>query len=222
MKFTSFRDLSRHPRMRLLLAQRETKAKRSHAAAPSEDDLFHQAMRGVTPLSQSGPQVPKSPPPAPKERRRKAFADLLAENGDFDVELTHEYLHGKVHDLDPRVFRQLRSGQMSIEAHLDLHGMNRRQAKLAVAEFLRACFLQGMRCVLLVPGRGKNSEGGTSVLREELSLWLTQAPLKRIVLCFATAQPRHGGAGAVYVLLRQLRKGRGKIIWDELLLDVDG
>ena len=143
MKFTSFRDLSRHPRMRLLLAQRETKAKRSHAAAPSEDDLFHQAMRGVTPLSQSGPQVPKSPPPAPKERRRKAFADLLAENGDFDVELTHEYLHGKVHDLDPRVFRQLRSGQMSIEAHLDLHGMNRRQAKLAVAEFLRACFLQG-------------------------------------------------------------------------------
>jgi hypothetical protein len=32
----------------------------------------------------------------------------------------------------------------------------------------------------------------------------------------------HGGAGAVYVLLRQLRKGRGKIIWDELLLDVDG
>ena len=198
MKFTSFRDLCRHPQLRLRLAQR--KAKRSRAAI-SEEDLFHQAMHGVTPLSQSGPQIPKSPAPVPKERRRKAFADLLAENSDFDIELTHEYLHGKAHDLDPRIFQQLRSGQMSIEAHLDLHGM---------------------RCVLVVPGRGKNSEGGASVLREELSLWLTQAPLKRIVLCFATAQPRHGGAGAVYVLLRQLRKGKGKIIWDELLRDVDG
>ncbi len=221
MKLKSLRDLPKHPHVRLLLAKRQHPEPRS-VARPSEEELFHQAMRGVTPLSQSGPQVPKTPPPAPKERRTKAFADLLAECEDFDIELSREYLRGQVRDLDPRIFQQLRSGQMSIEAHLDLHGMNRRQARLAVAEFLRSCFLQGMRCVLLIPGRGKNSEGGAGILREELSLWLTQAPLKRVVLCFATAQPRHGGAGAVYVLLRQLRKGKGKIIWDELLVDLDG
>lgn len=222
MKLTSLRDLPRHPQVRRMLAKRQAAPRPAPASGLSEEDLFHQAMRGVKPLATGGPQVPKAPPPAPKERRAKAFADLLAECGDFDIELSREYLHGRVRDLDPRIFQRLRAGQMSVEAHLDLHGMNRRQARLAVAEFVRSCFLQGMRCVLLVPGRGKNSEGGTGVLREELSLWLTQAPLKRVVLCFATAQPRHGGAGAVYVLLRQLRKGTGRIIWDELLADLDG
>jgi DNA-nicking Smr family endonuclease len=219
MKLTALRDLPRHPRVRQMVAQRTAKPAPS---SPSEEDLFHHAMRGVTPIPQKGPDIPASPPSVPRERRRKAFADLLAEHHDFDIELSREYLHGKVRDLDPRIFRQLRSGAMSVEAHLDLHGMNRRQAKLAVTEFVRSCFLQGMRCILVVPGRGKNSEGGSGVLREELILWLTQAPLKRVVLCFATAQPHHGGAGAVYVLLRQYRKGRGKIIWDDLACDVHG
>lgn len=47
-------------------------------------------------------------------------------------------------------------------------------------------------------------------------------PLKRIVLAFTTALPRHGGSGAVYLLLRQARKERGKIFWEDVFVDVDG
>ena len=48
-------------------------------------------------------------------------------------------------------------------------------------------------------------------LEEELKAWLTRDPLKRVVLAFATALPRHGGAGALYVLLRKFKKSKGKV-----------
>jgi len=51
------------------------------------------------------------------------------------------------------------------------------------------------------------------VLRERLQAWLTRDPFKRIVLAFCTALPKHGGAGALYVLLRK-RKKDGKINWE--------
>jgi len=38
--------------------------------------------------------------------------------------------------------------------------------------------------------------------------------LKRVVLAFSTAIPKHGGAGAVYVLLRKYKRSRGKILWE--------
>jgi DNA-nicking Smr family endonuclease len=63
---------------------------------------------------------------------------------------------------------------------------------------------------------------GQGVLRQELTNWLTQAPLKRIVLAFTTAQPKHGGSGAVYLLLRQVRKDQGRIVWENIFTDLDG
>ena len=45
--------------------------------------------------------------------------------------------------------------------------------------------------------------------------------IKRVVLAFCTALPKHGGAGALYVLLRQYRKTQGKILWDRLPPDAD-
>ena len=42
------------------------------------------------------------------------------------------------------------------------------------------------------------------------SSWLTHDPLKRVVLAFTTALPRHGGTGALYLLLRKFKKVKGK------------
>jgi DNA-nicking Smr family endonuclease len=35
--------------------------------------------------------------------------------------------------------------------------------------------------------------------------WLEEAPLRRHILATAPAQPGHGGAGALYLLLRRRR-----------------
>jgi DNA-nicking Smr family endonuclease len=66
----------------------------------------------------------------------------------------------------------------------------------------------GMRCVLVVHGRGLNSENKICVLKENLPVWLSTGSLKRVVLAFCTARPYDGGTGAVYVMLRNPTKRR--------------
>jgi DNA-nicking Smr family endonuclease len=86
--------------------------------------------------------------------------------------------------------------------------MTRIEARAAVTEFVLESFAQGCRCLLIVSGRGLNSQDKEPVLKQNLVIWLTQAPLKRVVLAFASARSHDGGAGAFYVLLR---RNQGKV-----------
>lgn len=223
--YAPFKALAKDQRITALVKKRHAKkpAPAPVASAAPEEDLFAQAMTGVSPLRSGGRDVALAAPrvetiPAPP----KSFAALLDESVSFDLEYSHEYISAQIKGLDAKTFRKLKTGQFSVQDHLDLHGMYADQAKIAVCDFLRRAYLEGHRCVLIIPGRGKNSPLGQGVLRQELSAWLTQAPLKRIVLAFTTALPKHGGAGALYLLLRQIRKDKGKIIWDDVFADLDG
>lgn len=223
-----FKSLEKDPGLKARMKKRRKPAATAPAPAEgprekSEDELFLHAFSDVVPLNKGGrdvapaaaaPQAVPAPPPT--------FARLLDENIEFEMDYSHEFITGQIRGLDPKIFRKLKGGEFSVQAHLDLHGMNADQAKLAVLDFLRRCYMEGKRCVLLIPGRGRNSPLGQGVLRQELTAWLTQAPLKRVVLAFTTALPKHGGSGAVYLLLRQVRKDRGKIAWEEVFVDLDG
>jgi len=199
--------------------------KSSHDRQDDELTAFEKAMAGVMPLDQKGRQVNRQPdlhrptPSGPDKRVKNGLRRLVGGGIDFDLEVTGDYIQGTVRGLDARVFEKLRTGRFSLEDRLDLHGMNLDQAKPALMEFLRRNYLAETRCVLLIPGRGRNSFMGMGILRQEVSTWLTHEPLKRVVLAFCTALPKHGGAGALYVLLRRFRKGQGKIPWDRIFLD---
>lgn len=191
--------------------------------ALDEEELFLKAMAGVQPMNKSGRDVTRSTPVTTKKiSSPPTFKELLQDNIEFEMEYTREYILGQIKGLDAKIFRKLKSGHYSVQAHLDLHGMNALQAKSAVQEFIKHNYLQGKRCVLLIPGRGRNSPRGQGVLRQEVSTWLTQAPLKRIILAFCTAQPKHGGSGAIYLLLRQAKKAKGKILWTDIFIDLEG
>lgn len=223
-----FKSLEKDPGLR------DRAKKRGRPAAPSavparaaeeqsEDELFLHAFADVAPLNKGGRDVaPPSEPARTVPEPPQTFARMLEENIEFEMDYTHEFITGQVRGLDAKVFRKLKAGEFSVQAHLDLHGMNADQAKFAVIDFLRRSYMEGKRCVLVIPGRGRNSPLGQGVLRQELTAWLTKAPLKRVVLAFTTAQPRHGGSGAVYLLLRQVRKDRGKIAWEDVFVDLDG
>jgi DNA-nicking Smr family endonuclease len=198
------------------------------APAPSVSDdggdIFHQAMDGVEPLKDSGRRVPPAvqEPVVPAQigaDEMKALRDLVDGKIEFAVEFTDEFLQAHVLGMDSRIFRKLRAGAYSCEAHLDLHGLNSEQAYFALADFIRSSYLNEKRCVLVVTGRGRNSPDGQPVIKQEVQRWLTKDPLKRVVLAFCTALPRDGGAGAMYILLRKSRKSHGKIVWDRLPLD---
>ncbi len=197
------------------------------AMPQDEEHLFFRAMNGVDPIdsNQRGRQIagqsaaPTTPPSLAKadedEQVRERLADLVNGKVEFELEFTDEFIQGYIKGIDSKVVRQLRVGRFSPEAHLDLHGLNTDQAKAAILHFLREHYMLGRRCLLLIPGRGANSPGGISILKEEVKSWLTRDPLRRIVLAFCTALPKHGGAGALYVLLRKQKKIGGKVVWEK-------
>ncbi len=189
------------------------------------EDVFLQAMQGVQPLHgvkgrEVAPRVaaPSESGDGPVQAGEEAevagaLADLVSGKVEFALEYSEEYIRGHVLGLDSKIVVRLKTGYYSPEAHLDLHGMNAEQAYGALLHFMKEHHMQGHRCVLLIPGRGKNSPEGYGVLRESVQRWLTRDPLKRVVLAFCTSLPKHGGAGALYVLLRK-NKGKGKINWE--------
>ena len=198
---------------------------------PSEEtsasELFNQAMQGVEPLREGGRQIPaevQEPAqanPNTREPPTKPLRDLVEGRIEFAMDQTDEFLQAHVLGMDSRIFSKLKAGAFSVEAHLDLHGLNTEQAFFSLLEFLRASYMAERRCLLVVTGRGLNSPEGFPVIKQEIQRWLTQDPLKRVVLAFCTALPRDGGAGAMYVLLRKFKKTKGKIVWDRLPLDTE-
>jgi DNA-nicking Smr family endonuclease len=200
---------------------RKAAAQPAHVEEAAEDSLFFRAMQGVEQIAGAGRQVQPPPPPAPEpgdedgDPEARLMRQAMQGPVEFELELCEEYMHGYVRGLDSKIFQQLKAGRLSPEGHLDLHGQNADQALDSLLFFMRESYLAGRRMVLVIPGRGKNSPRGLSILRQELQSWLTREPLKRIVLAFCTAQPKDGGAGALYVLLRKIKKSQGKVAWDK-------
>lgn len=182
---------------------------------------FLLAMRKTRPLDGRGRQIaPRPESQAAQIDMEAAFGDILAENPEFSLLYSDEYLEGCVAGLDSALMNRLREGGMSPEAHLDLHGLNAEQAFENLKVFIRDAWFKSLRVVLVVTGRGKNSPAGQGVLRRKLQEWLTHEPFKRVVVAFCTAKAYDGGPGSVYVLLRKFRK-KGRIHWDCLPADAD-
>ena len=56
---------------------------------------------------------------------------------------------------DRKKARKIRSGQVDIEARIDLHGMRQDEAHVALVRFLHRCQGKGQRWVLVITGKGK-------------------------------------------------------------------
>jgi DNA-nicking Smr family endonuclease len=204
----------RLPRPEARPAQARPEPPRPAPAAPaSDDDLWRAATSGVRPVARGPDRVaPPPPPPAsgkfwhPDLEAIDQLRALVRGDAPFDLSDSDEFVEGWVKGLDPGVVRKLRRGDFAVQAHLDLHGLTRDEAKREVDAFLRASRSAGKRCVLVVHGRGSHSRDQVPVLKEALRSWLATNRFARQVLAFATARPADGGPGAIYVLLR--RPGR--------------
>ena len=183
----------------------------SRKQAKQEDEearQFLEALDGVMPLTRRKelpPELPRLQAQVVNEEA-EAFAqlnDLVSERGDFVLDETASTVEGHAPGVDTRLVRSLKRGDYPVSAELDLHGLGRDAARTAVDRFLADARREGRRCVLLIHGRGLNSEQQLPVLKAQLPGWLQQGRMGRLVLAFCTARPEHGGAGALYVLLRK-------------------
>ncbi|HZH03980.1 MAG TPA: Smr/MutS family protein, partial [Myxococcaceae bacterium] len=133
--------------------------KPSHAVEEDEAALFLASVGEVAPVRSRAP-VSAPPPPEhrpirvidPEEEAMTELAELVAGNGPMDLADTDEYVEGHAPGLDARILKRLRAGEYAVQAHLDLHGLTRAEAKAALEAFVVDSKTRGRRCVLVVHG----------------------------------------------------------------------
>ena len=181
---------------------------------PADDDaLWREVTRTVTPLP--GRRVPPVEPPPPPAADRKApttAGDLRRKAMRAPLPVAPASLPqlkpGTAPGVDRRTSERVRKGRMAIDGRIDLHGMTQAAAHTALNGFIQHSFRKGRRVVLVITGKGNIGQGG-GVLRAEVPNWLNQEPVREKVLAFFPAQPKDGGAGALYVLLKRRRAESG-------------
>jgi DNA-nicking Smr family endonuclease len=96
-------------------------------------------------------------------------------------------------------FKQLKQGDITWQARLDLHGLTSLAARDALSHFIEKQNLTENRCLLIIHGKG-GLKGEAPVLKNLVNSWLRQFPQ---VFAFHSAHAKHGGNGALYVLLHK-------------------
>lgn len=177
-----------------------------------DEFLFNEAMSGVTPISAEKGE--KIEPSGKTKKPAHSLADdenevithlqsLVAGSIDMDFTFSDEYIEGFISGVAKNIMRKLKRGKFPVQAHIDLHGLTKKDAEDVVRRFLINSHHRGLRCVLIIHGRGLNSRDSIPVLKERLPVWLNRGPARKIVMAFSSAQPYDGGTGAIYVLLRK-------------------
>jgi len=174
---------------------------------------FREAVGEVAPLrTPTRQRQAKSREPTAGQLRRRAQAEAeekteaspLLTLGEVPQVAPHEVIGWKKNGIQDGVFRNLRLGRYAHESILDLHRKTVREARTALLEFFALARAKGWRNVLISHGRGERSPTPARI-KSYLAHWLTELP---DVLAYHSAEPRHGGAGAVYVLLRKSSSAR--------------
>jgi DNA-nicking Smr family endonuclease len=172
-----------------------------------QDDAraFEEAMRGARRLEGGARRVTGVGGAGSRSGTRKpAVGSAPRGSVPFEIDAIGEAVAGRAADVSAEVLRALRRGDHRPEARLDLHGRTREEALRAVERFVVRTRADGCRAVLIIHGRGQNSEAGEPVLRPALQEWLAGPAAARAgVMAFAPAPPRAGGTGATVVLLRR-------------------
>ena len=178
------------------------------------DNLFREEMGDVAPLKAKSVVVAKkSREPTAGQLRRRYDAETVRGVAGQESVMTL----GEVISVEPNaelawrqdgvqlgVFNKLKGGSYPIEGHLDLHHKTVAEARVAVWNFLNLALEQGWRCVVIAHGRGERS-ATPARLKSFVACWLEELT---IVIALHSAQPKHGGVGATYVLVRKSKRAR--------------
>jgi DNA-nicking Smr family endonuclease len=103
--------------------------------------------------------------------------------------------------------RDFRSGRIDIDLTVDLHGHYLAGAHTALSRALDRATAMGARVVLVIAGKSRGpDEAPRGAIRRELATWLAHSHHSSRILAVRNAHPRHGGAGALYVVLRKAER----------------
>jgi DNA-nicking Smr family endonuclease len=109
--------------------------------------------------------------------------------------------------LDAGWDRRLARGAVAPDASVDLHGHNLATAYDLLDRRLDEAIASGARLLLLVTGKPPGPERPVKrgAIRAAVGDWLAASRHAGAIAAVRAAHPRHGGAGALYIVLRRKR-----------------
>jgi DNA-nicking Smr family endonuclease len=139
-----------------------------------------------------------APPPFPRLARQQAAKPSLSSPA------RGEGGTAAAQTLDGGWDRRIRTGRLDPDLTIDLHGHNLASAHTHLARALDRAIGQGARVVLLIAGKQRGpDEAPRGAIRRELESWLAYSRHAGRIVAVRNAHPRHGGAGALYLVLRR-------------------
>ncbi len=112
--------------------------------------------------------------------------------------------------LDSHWDRRIAKGVIQPDITIDLHGYSLSSAHGRLDSALELSIAAGHRAILLITGKPRspeqrNREGGRGAIRAAISDWLAASRHAPYIAAVRRAHPRHGGSGALYIILRRRR-----------------
>jgi DNA-nicking Smr family endonuclease len=167
-----------------------------------EQKLWARVVAGVRPIraSEPTPEIPVSELEA-SAPAAKLRAPVPAERTPVSTPVRPG------HTLDGSWDRKLARGLVHPDMVLDLHGHRLDSAYHLLDLRLDSAIEQGARVVLLITGRPPGPERpiARGRIRAAIGDWLACSRHAGKIAAIRGAHPRHGGAGALYIILRRAR-----------------
>lgn len=197
--------------------------------APEEAALWQRVIATVTPLKPAKAKV--VPPSSPLPGKRGAGGGLIEGAGAMPAPSkatkpvkvrdslkradarTHPQPLPKREGLDATLDgswdRRLSRGLVGPESSIDLHGHTLSAAYDRLDRGLEQAIRQGDRVLLLITGKPPRPDSerphARGAIRAAVGDWLASSRHADRIAAVRTAHPRHGGSGALYIVLRRPR-----------------
>lgn len=190
--------------------------------SPEEAALWRKVAETVTPLhparrapppSPDAADTPVSAPPAPVRKMKGRVPPPRPVPAPAPAAPARPLTRS---GLDSSWDRKLARGTIDPDVTIDLHGMGLDAAHGRLVNGVGQALAMGARVILLVAGKhrprydhGFHSTDGRGerrgAIRAKLLDWLAASPYADRIAAVRPAQQRHGGSGAVYIVLRRAR-----------------
>jgi DNA-nicking Smr family endonuclease len=149
--------------------------------------------------------TPPAPPPPPTKRIKGRIPPPLAPKP-----LPAKPKPETPAPLDGSWDKRITKGTLMPDFSLDLHGSSLDQAYLRLMHGLTQANAMGARVVLIVTGKPRPvdaADRGTArgAIRAKVADWLSASEHASDIVAIRGAHRRHGGQGAIYVVLRKRR-----------------
>jgi DNA-nicking Smr family endonuclease len=182
--------------------------RRRAPAKPEEPLSWHRVVNDVRPLAGRLP-VAAPPRPQPAEPSRAVPAAPAAPPAPMLAPALAPTPKTRPNTLDGSWDKQLGRGAVSPDSTIDLHGHTLQSAYVVLDHGLARAIAHGDRVLLLVTGKPPRPESerphARGAIRAAVADWLAGSRHADRIAAVRGAHPRHGGAGALYIILRRSR-----------------